>query len=395
MNILILTREYKHPLLPPCGGTGNFNALLAKELVKRGHKVQVFGVLKTNIDFEDEGVQVHYIKSLFKRNVFLNFLRSITQKIPFLMPYHFQLHEREKKDISKKLYSFIKKQQLSVDIIENHDFEGLSLFLDSSIPYVVRCHGSFSVLEKYFHYKVEAGRKHCEREAFKKAKNVIAVSKFSEQVNRELFGVPDFKLIYNGINVQEFQRDTTVNTIPYSLFYMGNCSVEKGADTAFKVFQILAKQFPEATLHYVGRATPYQEELQQDIKAAALTEKVIFHGYQPKESIIRLLSSANVIICPSKGENFSLALLEALALSKPVVTSGIDSFKEVIVSGDNGFICETENDYVTHISDLFKNPALAGEIAENARKTVVENFSIEKMMTETEDYYTAVIQKHS
>ena len=90
MNILILTREYKHPLLPPCGGTGNFNALLAKELVKRGHKVQVFGVLKTNIDFEDEGVQVHYIKSLFKRNVFLNFLRSITQKIPFLMQYHFQ-----------------------------------------------------------------------------------------------------------------------------------------------------------------------------------------------------------------------------------------------------------------------------------------------------------------
>lgn len=395
MNILILTREYKHSLLPPCGGTGNFNTLLAKELVKSGHQVYVFGVNKTNISFDDDGVQVYYSKSLFKRNFIYNFLRSVTQKVSFLQPYHFKLHEKEKQDISRRLFAFIHEKKLKIDIIECHDFEGLSLFLGKKIPYVVRCHGSFSVLEKYFGYKVEAGRKHCEREAFKKAENVIAVSQFSEQVNRELFGVTNFKLIYNGINIREFEPDSNVAVIPFSFFYIGNISVEKGADTAFRVFARLIENFPQATLHYIGRETPYKTILDQEIQAASLTDKVTFHGYQTKEAIIRLLSSANVILFPSKGENFSLALLEAMALKRPIVTSNLASFKELIISGENGYICDNDSDFVTAVSEIFTDAALADTIAQNARKTIVAGFSIEKMMTETLDYYTTVIRNHS
>lgn len=395
MNILILTREYKHSLLPPCGGTGNFNTLLAKELVKLGHQVYVFGVNKTNISFDDDGVQVYYSKSLFKRNFAFNFLRSITQKISFLQPYHFALHEKEKQDISRRLFAFIQEKNLKIDIIECHDFEGLSLFLGTKIPYVIRCHGSFSVLENYFGYKVEAGRKHCEREAFKKAQNVIAVSLFSEQVNRELFGITKFKLIYNGINIREFEPNPNVTVVPFSVFYIGNIAVEKGADTAFRVFARLTENFPQATLQYIGRETPYKAVLDKEIQAAALTDNVIFHGYQTKEAIIRLLSSANVILFPSKGENFSLALLEAMALERPIVASALDSFKELIKSGENGYICDNDSDFVTAVSEIFADTTLAHTIAQKARKTVVEGFSIEKMMTETLDYYTTVIRNHS
>ncbi|THF51609.1 glycosyltransferase family 4 protein [Flavobacterium supellecticarium] len=395
MNILILTREYKNDKLPPCGGTGIFNTLLAKELVKRGHQVTVFGVNKTNIDFDDEGVRVHYTKNLFKRNFVYDLIRSITQKFSFLMPYHFKIHEKEKRDISRRLFAYIEKNNLAVDIIECHDFEGLSLFLGKKFPYVVRCHGSFSVLEKYFGYKVEAGRKHCEREAFKKARNVIAISRFSEQINRELFGVSRFKLIYNGINIQEFQPDPNPSIIPFSIFYLGNVSLEKGADTAFRVFARLAAKFPQATLQFVGRETPYKAVLDKEIQAQDLTDKVIFHGYQSKENIIRLLNSAHVGIFPSKGETLGLALLEAMALAKPVVASNLDSFKELITSGENGYICDTDADFVTHISDLLTDTTLAETLSQKARKTVVDHFSIEKMMTETLEYYTTIIQNHN
>ncbi|MEO4004814.1 glycosyltransferase family 4 protein [Flavobacterium sp. CAU 1735] len=395
MNILILTREYKNEKLPPCGGTGNFNTLLAKELVKRGHRVYIFGVNKTNIDFDDEGVHVHYTKNLFKRNFVYDLFRSVTQKFSFLMPYHFKIHEKEKRDISRRLFAYIEKNNLNIDIIECHDFEGLSLFLGKKIPYVVRCHGSFSVLEKYFGYKVEAGRKHCEREAFKKAENVIAVSRFSEQVNRELFGVSKFKLIYNGINIQEFQPNPNPAVIPFSVFYIGNVALEKGADTAFRVFARLAEKFPQATLQFIGRETPYKATLDKEIQTQTLTDKVVFHGYQPKENIIRLLNSAHVLIFPSKGENFSLALLEAMALAKPIVTSNLDSFKELITSGENGFVCDTDTDFVDRISAILTDGVLAETLSQNARQTIVDHFSIEKMMTETLDYYTTVIKNHT
>ena len=395
MNILILTREYKSNKLPPCGGTGIFNTLLAKELVKRGHQIYVFGVNKTNIDFDDEGVRVHYTKNLFKRNFLYDLFRSVTQKFPFLMSYHFKIHEKEKRDISQRLFEYIEKNNLNIDMIECHDFEGLSLFLGKKIPYVVRCHGSFSVLEKYFGYKVEAGRKHCEREAFKKAKNMIAISRFSEQVNRELFGVSKFKLIYNGINIQEFRPDSNPSIIPFSIFYIGNVTLEKGADTAFRVFTRLVEKFPLATLHFVGRETPYKATLDKEIQAQHLTDKVIFHGYQSKENIIRLLNSAAVLIFPSKGETLGLALLEAMALAKPVAASNLDPFKELITSGENGYICDTDADFVNRISDILTDTTLAETLSKKARKTVVDHFSVEKMMTETLDYYTTVIQNHN
>ena len=122
---------------------------------------------------------------------------------------------------------------------------------------------------------------------------------------------------------------------------------------------------------------------------------MIFHGYQSKENIIRLLNSAAVLIFPSKGETLGLALLEAMALAKPVAASNLDPFKELITSGENGYICDTDADFVNRISDILTDTTLAETLSKKARKTVVDHFSVEKMMTETLDYYTTVTQNHN
>ncbi|UFH34143.1 glycosyltransferase family 4 protein [Flavobacterium acetivorans] len=394
MNILILTREYKHEMLPTCGGTGTFNATLAKELVKRGHNVYLFGISKTKIEFEDQGVKVKFEKNLFKRNHFINLARSISGKIRFLEKVHFYIHELEKKEIAKKLHQYINKNNLSIDIIETHDFEGVSLYLNDNIPYVIRCHGSYSVLGKYFGYKVEKGRLHCEKEAFKKAKNIISISKFSEKVNYELFGITKFKLIYNGIDTSLFKNDAKSDIIPKSIFYFGNTSVEKGADVAIRSFLEINKSNPETSLHFLGKKTAYKNEILKIISDNNITNKVHFYGIQQTEKVIEILSKANTVIFPSKGENFSLALLEAMSLSKTIICSDLDAYKEVVENDCNGYIAQTEKDFVEKIKFNFTHPNKALEIGTKARKTIIDNFSIEKMINETLDYYEVVIANH-
>lgn len=393
MNILILTREYKHEMLPTCGGTGTFNATLAKELVKRGHNVYLFGISKTKIEFEDQGVKVKFDKNLFKRNLFINLARSISGKISGLEKFHYYIHRLEKKQIAEKLYDYIHKNKLSIDIIETHDFEGISLYLNDSIPYVIRCHGSYSVLGKYFGYKVDKGRLHCEKEAFKKAKNIISISKFSEKVNHELFGIEKFKLIYNGIDTQLFQTSQKTTVIPKSIFFFGNTSIEKGADIALNTFIALQKKQPDASLHLLGKETDYKSELQKIIGKEQLESKVHFYGIQSSQKVRELISQANVVIFPSRGENFSLALLEAMSLQKMIVAANLDAYKEVITNIENAYIAMNTNDYVEKIQSFFDNPNMGTIMGQNARKVVSQNFSLTKMIEETENYYITLANK--
>lgn len=391
MHVLILTREYKHDLLPSCGGTGSFYTMLSRELVKKGHSVYVFGIAKTNIEFKDEGVHIKFEKNLFKKNYFFNLIRSISGKFKYLQKLNFKIHRLEKKAITNKLYNYIEQNNLSIDIIETHDFEGLSLYLDNSIPYVVRCHGSYSILGTYFGYKFDIGRIQCEKEAFKKAKNIIAISEFSIKANTELFGVNKFKLIYNGIDTDTFILKKKSKIIQKSIFFFGNTSIEKGADVAIQAFVALIKTEPDASLHFLGKEGKYTNEIVKIINKKKIEEKVFFYGIKNTKEAIEIISKAAVVIFPSKGETFGLALCETMSLSKPVVTSNIESFREIIENGENGYIANNIDDYVSCISNLFENEEKSETIGLQARNTIIEKFSFEKTIQNSLDYYTKVM----
>lgn len=396
MNILVFTREYKHEKLPSCGGTGVFYSQLTKELVKNGHQVTVFGVNKTNYQFKDEGVTVNFTKNLFKKNRLINLIRSISGKIFFLNKLNLYLYKLELKIATQNLINYIHINDLSIDIIETHDFDGMSLYLKKyKYPYVIRTHGSWTVLEKKFNYKnVSKGRKYCEKEAFKKAENIISISRFSQKVNHELFEIEKFKLIYNGVDTSLFKTDKKINVIPKSIFYFGNTSIEKGADIAINSFLEIIKKDPETSLHFLGKETTFKNEITRLINDNGIKNKVCFYGIQQTTKAIEILSQASIIIFPSKGENFSLAILEAMSLSKIIICSNLDAFNEVVEDGHNGFIAKDTKEFIQKIGNVLSNSEKYLEIGVNARKTIVDNFSIEKMVKETTDHYNLITKNH-
>jgi glycosyltransferase involved in cell wall biosynthesis len=299
----------------------------------------------------------------------------------------------ELKNTAIELNKFISKNNLQIDIIETHDFEGVSLFLDKKIPYVIRCHGCFSLFYNYFNIDVKKHIMDWEREAFNKAKNIITISKYSESLYKELFYFNKSKLIYNGIDTEKF-KNIEGDLIPKSIFYLGNTSIEKGADIAIKVFIELLKKEPNSTLHFIGRETGYNNDFLQIISDNHITEKVFLYGFQPVKEIVKLISKAETVIFPSKGETFGLALCETMAIGKPVVVSNIGSFNEIIENMYNGIIANTIQDYIDSIVFLFENKQEAIIIGKNARKTILEKFNKTNLLNETLNYYQEVIINH-
>ncbi|MDR2236829.1 MAG: glycosyltransferase family 4 protein [Chryseobacterium sp.] len=390
-HVLIVTKEYKCSRTPKVGGTGTFYKNLSEELVKRGISVHVFLISKYTFDIQEEGVTIHSIKDIFKSSPALELMRSFTGKMKMLEPLHFKIYLSEKKAISDKIKSWIRKNHLHFDVAETHDFDGLALSIPEGIPYAVRCHGSWSVLEKYFGYKkVHKGRIFCEKEAFKKSQHIITISKYNETINKSLFNLKDPRLIYNGINEHFYCPDETAQIIPRSVFFLGNVSFEKGAETMIRAFIQLKEKYPDASLHFVGRPNHYPEYVKEHVKDPEIRKSIHFRGNKNGQEIVELINKAEVVCFPSKGENFSLSLLEVMAVRKPVVCSGIEPFKEVIKDTVNGMIAEEEN-FHQKIGLLFEDEDLRNRISQNARKSIESGFGIDRMVDKTISFYQEIL----
>ena len=392
MTILFLSKEYKHEKLPNSGGTGSFISNISKSLVKKGHIVHVFCLSKFNTEIDDFGVQIKFQKNQLAKNPLYKLLKSISKRIHFLSSFNIYLQKLELWETNNQLNKYIKNKKLKIDIVEAHDFDGISLYLDNKIPYVVRCHGSFSIFQEIFGFHVQQHKLKWEKQAMKKAKNIITISKYSQKLNHEVFGILKSRMIYNGLDSEKFVVNELIKIIPKSIFYFGNLSLEKGADTAIEILLKVVKTNPSACLHFIGIETDYKINILNIIKIHKIVDNVIFHGFQNTEQIINLLSSAQVILFPSKGETFGLGLCESMLLSKPIIVSNIPSFNEIISHEKNGFIANSIDEYCHYINYIFENPKDLKKIEFNARKTIFDKFNLDKMVEETLEYYTEVIK---
>lgn len=390
-RVLILTREFKCSAYPKVGGTGIFYKNLSSELVKRGISVNVFLISKKNFDIEEEGVKIHSIKDIFKANPFLELLRSFTGRFSFLKSWHFNLYKLEKEIISKRIKNWSQKNNYHFDVAETHDFEGMALSIPTQIPYAIRCHGSWNVLKTYFGYKnVSKGRIYCEKLAFNISKNIITISQYNEKINKNLFQIQNPKLIYNGVDEKFYAPIQNTTLLPKSIFFLGNVSYEKGADTLLNSFIKIKERYPEATLHFIGNPNHYPATISQNIRSSDIENSITFYGNKSSQEIVELINKAEVVCFPSKGENFSLSLLEVMAIQKPVICSEIDSFKEIIKDSVNGLIANEDN-FHEKISLLFEDNNLKNTISFNARTLIETEFCIDKMVTKTIDYYKEII----
>ena len=392
-KILILTKEYQHPKVSSSGGTGIFYKNLAQELQKKGFEVVVFGANKKAVSLFDGVVRVHFVQDYFKKYKIQELLRSLTGKFSFLKKIHQKFYLQEKTYLRSELQKLFLAHSFTPDIIETHDWEGISLSLVGiKIPYVIRCHGSWTVLENEFGYKkVAQGKKYCEKLAFEKSRFNIVISEFSQKVNQKYFNLVNPRLIYNGIDNDFFKPELT-EKIPNSIFYFGNLSIEKGIETTFRAFAKVKEVITDALLHCIGNTNGYDGRLSEFLPENCHSS-VNFHGQKNKTEIRMLLSKAELVFFPSKGENFSLSLLEAMALQSTVIVSAIPAFAEIIKPQENGCIAQSEDDFSQKAIDLFKNKIEAKYLGENARKTIEEKFTTNKMLIETLQYYQKIYEE--
>ena len=110
---------------------------------------------------------------------------------------------------------------------------------------------------------------------------------------------------------------------------------------AYKGLDILLRaleRVPELRLDIVGSG-PEGPRLRTLAQALAITDRVRWYGEYPDEDLPRRMADADFLVLPSVTveEMFGLVVLEAMASSRPVITTALPSaVREVNVPGETG-----------------------------------------------------------
>lgn len=158
------------------------------------------------------------------------------------------------------------------------------------------------------------------------------------------------------------------------LLYFGRLSREKGVATLLMAQQ---KMRNRATLKIVGHGPLYDE-------LAAKYPNVEFLGYVPQgEALDKLIKHARAVILPSECyENCSMAVLEAMALARPVIGSRIGGIPEQIRDGVEGILFEPGNAQALAdaMDTLVEDPEKARTMGLHGRARLDEKYALSRHM---------------
>ncbi|MFW5795328.1 MAG: glycosyltransferase family 4 protein [Bacillota bacterium] len=124
---------------------------------------------------------------------------------------------------------------------------------------------------------------------------------------------------------------------------------------------------------------------------ARYNKKILLPGI--RNDIESVINGANICLMLSRYEGLSNAIMEYMALEKPVITTSGGGTPELIEDGVNGFFCEFED--VQCISDkiiyLLNNPSISRNMGQKGKEIIEKDFSIYRMVSEYENIYNKVL----
>jgi len=374
MKVCLVCNEY-----PPykCGGIGTFTYELAKTLTKNGHKVTVVGVYK---DIEEDTVidDIRIIR-----------IKSLGGKFSFY---------RNSNLLGKKIKKLVDKE--NIQLIESIDFEGVSAFWPNiNVPIIIRLHGSITYFSLEMKTRISKLTKFIEKRALKKANFICSVSNYTANKTNKIFNLnKSITTIYNGVRIPDESNCKTNFVKNFKVAFSGSLMRKKGVLSLAKAWNLVKKEIPEAKLILVGKDTFENgksiKEMIFDIVEKNYHNSLDFKGHVSKAEMETYLKNSDIAIYPSYAEAFSLAPLEAMALSIPTIYSNRTSGLELKHEAESLEIIDPDDIHSISLTIInLMNRDNLYEIGNKNRVVIVKKFNSETKMIENINYYESCINE--
>ncbi|MFH1645827.1 MAG: glycosyltransferase family 4 protein, partial [Candidatus Omnitrophota bacterium] len=196
---------------------------------------------------------------------------------------------------------------------------------------------------------------------------------------------------YNGIDISRFidnysDKDKVLIRKEYGLKdiatigLIARISEVKGHLYLIEAFRKVLDEYPQVQLLIIGDGSDkYLDKLKKLSVRLKLEEKVLFH--KACEDTVMPLSIIDIFCMPSLQEGLGLSLLEAMAMSKPVIASNVGGIYTLIKDKYNGLLVPPKDSIslAAAMLSLLKDKDTARLMGERSKGLVLEKFSLDSM----------------
>jgi len=285
-------------------------------------------------------------------------------------------------------------QRYGIDIIHAHSrvsqVAGILASRMTGIPMVTTCHGYFkkrlrSVIDTW-------------------GDKVIAISAAVYEHLKNDLGVEDKRidLVYSGIDVNKFSREfseteiaKTKNGLGLSgktvIGTIGRLSPVKGQKFFMQAMALVLKTRPDVAGLVVGNG-PEGPSIKSLAMALGIDDRISF--IDSVSDTREALSSIDIFVFPSIKEGLGIALLEALAASRPCIASRTGGIEDIIKDRENGILVDVGDSgaIAAAILELLSDENLRIKIGSNGRRLVQSRFTLDRMAEDIMRVYKGVIR---
>jgi glycosyltransferase involved in cell wall biosynthesis len=204
------------------------------------------------------------------------------------------------------------------------------------------------------------------------------------------------ELAWNGSGTQAlFRERLELPKGPLALF-SGRLSSEKGVNTLLDAWKLVASPFPAARLLILGSGGAYRNveaSLREQRSRLGLESSVELRGHV--DNVRDYLFACDVFILPTRAEGMSNALVEAMVIGVPIVTTSIPAHTGVVEHGLNAFMVPPDDPQALAgaIARLFGEPGLGISLGRAARERGVHRHALSAMIARHVAVFSEVSRK--
>ncbi len=152
----------------------------------------------------------------------------------------------------------------------------------------------------------------------------------------------------------------------------------------------IAERLPAARFVIVGDGER-RAELEALASHLGIAERTIFLGW--RSDLDRVYADLDVVALASRNEGSPVALIEAMAAGRAVVSTRVGGVPDLVTHGESGLLVERDDvpGMADAVARLLGDPALRERLARRAKPRAVGRFSAGRLVAEIDALYTDLL----
>jgi glycosyltransferase involved in cell wall biosynthesis len=207
------------------------------------------------------------------------------------------------------------------------------------------------------------------------------------------------RLVPNGVDVKRFAPRPAAGALRASLGVPSSAAVvlsigrhvpEKGYRHLVDAAALVERSRPGVHWVLVGDGE-LRSELEAQARRLSLASRLHFTGW--RDDVADVLALADVFVLPSESEGFGRVLVEAMAMSRPIVATEVGGVPDIVLAGETGLVVRPADPLALAdaVRALLDDPARAARLGAAGRARAESTFSLGAHVDGVERVYDEVL----